>query len=170
MSDEKEHQDKHQLRNGVIAVAAGLLSGITAATNTLRDRFYSELKNWPRFKELFEAHERDLYEANEAHQNVPFSKMADDIGPIKDSFAEKIENKLLAEHGIHTRGWKGYTEGTLQRLELSGARTKNRVIFNTVLSTAVAMGGTLMFFNSLATRRHIEHIADTVDAQAEKSR
>lgn len=151
---------KHTVREVTLATIGGALSGITAAITTTRDRFYSELPNWPILDRLFEQHGKELNAVTKKHIDQPFKGMAEEIGAIKDAFADKVEHHLLEHHGIHTRGFRGYTEGTLQRLELAGTRTKNKVLFNTVISTGLGAGAVLTFFNGMATRRNIETIAE----------
>lgn len=165
LHDHTPEEVKHGIspRSWILAGLAGLTSGVTAAIATVREKFYQELKNWPGFDSLFDQHAANLNVANLHHQGKPFGPMAEEIGGIKDKFADVIEEKLIQEHGIYSTGVRGLTQGSWQRVQLAGERTKAELVMKTLISAAIGTAATVTFFNSLAMRDNIEAIASKQD-------
>ena len=95
---------------------------------------------------------------------------AEIISKIAKEKARNLEEraKYFEAKGIASRGWRGLTKGTMQRMQMMGYENSiPKVVIASTISGVVAAGAILTFFNNRHARHTLDELKIEVDALEE---
>lgn len=143
-----------------ISGLVGISTGLAKLVTDVRTKFYDNVLHGPDFKSILEAHGKELGRIkNDRRAGITSThEFIKQFHAQKDAFADKTE-AFAEELGIHSTGFRGLTEGTVQRFQTLSQNARAPLVFSSIATTVIGFAGTSMFLNSLAQRKQLKDIA-----------
>ncbi|MES2984173.1 MAG: hypothetical protein V4735_03195 [Pseudomonadota bacterium] len=156
------------LRTSVFGVA--LVAGVGSAVVKVWDMFYDNMKERGPIAELRTARKNEMNDVLVKAQTTPLSRsgFVEKTAAIERRFGTKFNSFVKDTLGIESEGL-GMIKGTAQRFSALGPYTQRKIVFGTVFSTAVTVGGYMLLNQNAdmkqALRRNHEALAKQTAAQ-----
>jgi hypothetical protein len=123
----------------VAIYVATAVASIGAAVNSIRHKFYDEMKVIGPFKELHNDHKKKVH-AIELKPGQTAAELQQEIGTLEENYTKEFQALVLKKRGIHSAGPEGWIEGTYQRWKSLGPHTRTEVVFNVATAAIVTIG------------------------------
>lgn len=153
----------------VTAGLAGLFSGTVTAVKTIRDRYFHDLKHSVDYKDILDKQTADLAAitpiVNPDKYAGNFEALSRDTVAIKTNGLDTLKQFSKSHRLIDT---DKKIEATWRMLKMHSPHSRNKIIVNGVIGSAIGAAVTLNFFNGVATRDRIERIEDAVVPQQQQ--
>jgi hypothetical protein len=146
----------------VAASLVGLGSGAAKFVTDVRSEFHENILRSQHVKNHVRDNGRALAELRKEKRLTNSSLTTEEFIKSYSGQKSKFLDQLAEESerlGIKSKGFLGFTEGSIQRFRMLSENTKAPVLFSAVATTVIGFAGTSMFLNSIANRHAMNEIA-----------
>ena len=165
---EKRYPDHQWLMKGAFVTA--LLTNFGHTVTRIWDLFYDNWKNDALFADLKTTREtaKDALSLKAKTEPMTRSQFVEASKKIENAWSTNFNKRLKDSLGIESEGL-GMLKGTWQRFSTLGNHTSAKLVFNTVFTTAAALGGYMLINQNASMKRDMRSMQDRLEEERDSA-